>query len=168
MELSGNGHFNKTLKFVKGLIKYLDVSKEKVHVGLTVFSSDVYEVFNFDDYYNSTEAIAAMGNVSFPNQGRHIGKALNYVRHKMFSKSRKDVSNYLVLLTTGSSYDLIRTPARALRDKNVTVFAIGVGEDYDEDDLREISGNDDLVYGTTFNGLVDLKKEIKRQICVCK
>lgn len=171
MELSGNGHFNKTLKFVKGLIKYLDVSKERAHVGLTIFSSDVYQVFNFDDYYNSTEAIAAMDNVSFPNQGRHIGKALNYVRHNMFSSSklRKDVSNYLVFLTTGSSYDLIRTPARALRDRNVTIFAIGVGDDFDEDELREISGDDDgdLVYGTTFDGLEDLKKELKRQICLC-
>ncbi|XP_078342465.1 uncharacterized protein LOC144628269 isoform X2 [Oculina patagonica] len=168
MELSGNGHFNKTLKFVKGLIEYLDVSKEKAHVGLTIFSSNVHQVFNFDDYYNSTEAIAAVDNVSLPNKGRHIGKALNYVRHKMFSSSnrRKDVSNYLVFLTTGSSYDLIRTPAKALRDRNVTIFAIGVGEDYDEDELREISGNDDgLVYGTTFDGLKDLKKKLKRQIC---
>lgn len=171
MELSGSGHFNKTLEFVKGFIKYLDVSKERAHVGLAIFSSDVYQVFNFDDYNNSTEAVTAIKDVSFPNQGRHIGKALNYVRHKMFSgsKLRKDVSNYLVLVTTGSSYDLVRTPAKALRDRNVTIFAVGVGDDYDEDELREISGDDgDQVYGTSFDGLKDLKKELKRQICFCK
>lgn len=171
MALSGNGHFNKTLQFVKHFIGFLDVSKEKAHVGLTIFSSDVYQVFNFNDYYNSTVASAAVDNVSFPNQGRNIGKALNYVRHKMFSSSqlRKDVSNYLVFLTTGSSYDLVRTPAKALRDRNVTIFAIGVGDDYDEEELMDISGDDgDLVYGTSFDGLVDLQKELKRQICVCK
>ena len=171
MNLSGSGHFNKTLEFVKGLIEYLDVSKERAHVGLAIFSSDVYQVFNFDDYHNSTEAIVAVNDVSFPNQGRHIGKALNYVRHKMFSSSnlRKDVSNYLVLVTTGSSYDLVRTPARALRDRNVTIFAVGVGDDYDEDELKEISGNDGAqVYGTSFDGLIDLKEELKKQICLCK
>lgn len=171
MELSGSGNFNKTLEFVKGFIEYLDVSKKIAHVGLTIFSNDVYQVFNFDEYHNSIEASAAVNNVSYPNKGRKTGKALNYVRHKMFSRSklRKDVSNYLVFLTTGSSYDLIRTPAKDLRDRNVTIFAIGVGDDYDEDDLREITGdNGDLVYGTTFDGLKQLKMELKRQICFCK
>ena len=171
MDLSGRGHFNKTLEFVKGLIEYLDVSKERAHVGLAIFSSEVYQVFNFDDYHNSTGAVAAVNNAPFPNEGRHIGKALNSVRHKMFSSTtlRKDVSNYLVLLTTGSSYDLVRTPAKTLRDKNVTIFAVGVGDDYDEDELEEISGNDgDQVYGTSFDGLKDLKKELKKQICLCK
>lgn len=171
MDLSGSGHFNKTLEFVKGLIEYLDVSKERAHVGLAIFSSDVYQVFNFDDYHNSTEAVAVVSNAPFPSQGRHIGKALNYVRHKMFSGAtlRKDVSNYLVLVTTGSSYDLVRTPAKTLRDRNVTIFAVGVGDDYDEDELKEISGNDgDHVYGTSFDGLKGLKKELKKQICFCK
>lgn len=171
MDLSGSGHFNKTLEFVKGLIEYLDVSKERARVGMAVFSSDVYQVFNFDDYDNSTEAITAVNNAPFPNQGRHIGKALNYVRHKMFSSTtlRKDVSNYLVLVTTGSSYDLVRTPAKSLRDRNVTIFAIGVGDDYDEDELEEISGSGgDQVYGTSFDGLEDLKKELKKQICLRK
>lgn len=169
MDLSGNGHFNKTLEFVKGFIEYLDVSKERAHVGLAIFSSDVYQVFNFGDYHNSTEAIAAVNNAYFPKQGRHIGKALNYVRHKMFSSNtlRKDVSNYLVLVTTGSSYDLIRTPAKTLRDRNVTVFAVGVGDDYDEEELKKISSSDQ-VYGTSFDGLKDLKKELKKQICFCK
>lgn len=169
MDLSGSGHFNKTLEFVKGFIEYLDVSKERAHVGLAIFSSGVYQVFNFGDYHNSTEAIAAVNNAYFPKQGRHIGKALNYVRHKMFSSNtlRKDVSNYLVLVTTGSSYDLIRTPAKTLRDRNVTVFAVGVGDDYDEEELREISSSDQ-VYGTSFDGLKDLKKELKKQICFCK
>ena len=171
MELSGSGHFNKTLEFVKGLIEYLDVSKERAHVGLAIFSSDVYQVFSFDDYLNSTEANVAVNGVSFPNQGRHIGKALNYVRHKMFSNSklRKDVSNYLVFVTAGSSYDLVRTPAKDLRDRNVTIFVVGVGDDYDEDELKEISGNDgSQVYGTSFDGLKDLRKELKKQICLCE
>ena len=171
MELSGGGNFNKTLGFVKGLIEYLDVSEERARVGLAVFSSEVYQVFAFDDYHNSTEASAAVNNARYPNQGRLIGKALNFVRHKMFSapKLRQDVSNYLVLVTTGSSYDLIRTPAKELRDRNVTIFAVGVGNDYDESELREISGDDgSLIYGTTFDGLKDLKEELKRKICLRK
>ena len=168
MELSGSGNFNKTLEFVKGFIDYLDVSEDRAHVGLAVFSTDVYQVFNFGEYHNSSEAGRAVNGVRYPNQGRHIGKALNYMRHKMFSepKLRRDVSNYLVLITSGSSYDLIRTPAKELRDKNVTIFAVGVGDDYDEDELREISGDDGrLVYRTTFDGLENLKTELKRKIC---
>ena len=170
MELIGAGNFNRTLEFVKDLIGYFDVSKKGANVGLAIFSNEYHQVFNFNEYSNSSAATAAVNNVSYPNHGRQTGKALNYVRHKLFSKStlRKDASNYLVLLTSGSSYDLIRTPAKELRDRNVSIFAIGLGDDYDKDELKEISGDSDQVYGTSFDGLKELKKELKRQICICK
>ena len=168
MDLSGAGNFNKTLEFVKGVIEYFHISKKGANVGLAIFSDDFHLVFNFDDYYNSSAAVAAMSNVSYPNKGRKSSKALNYARNKMFSESelRKDASNYLVFITTGSSYDLVKTPAKDLRDKNVTIFAIGVGNDYDEMELVEISGDSKRVYGTPFDGLHDLKEELKRQICL--
>lgn len=78
MDLSGAGNFNRTLDFVKGVIEYFDISKKRANVGLAVFSSDFHLVFNFDDYYNSSAAVAAMSNVSYPNDGRKTGKALNY------------------------------------------------------------------------------------------
>ena len=168
MDLSGAGHFNRTLEFVKGVIEQFDISKKRANVGLAVFSSDFHLVFNFDDYYNSSAAVATTSNVSYPNEGRKIGKALNYARNKMFlrSKLRKDASNYLVFITTGSSYDLIKTPAKDLRDRNVTIFAIGVGNDYDKTELMEISGDSKRVFETSFDRLNDIKEELKRQICL--
>ena len=167
VDLSGAGNFNRTLEFVKGVIEHFDISKKRASVGLAVFSSDFHLVFNFDDYYNSSAAVAAMSNVSYPNKGRKTGKALNYARNKMFSKSklRKDASNYLVFIATGSSYDLIKTPAKDLRDWNVTIFAIGVGNDYDKMELMEISGDSKRVFETSFDRLNDIKEELKRQIC---
>lgn len=170
VELSGVGNFNKSLEFVKSLIEYFDVSKKMTNVGLAIYSNDFHQVLNFDDYYNSSDAIAAMNNVSYPSQGRQTGNALNYARHKMFSKVnlRENASNYLIFLTSGSSYDLIRTPAKDLRDRGVTVFAIGVGNDYDKEELKQVSGHDNRVYATSYDGLKDLKRELKRQICLCE
>lgn len=54
----------------------------------------------------------------------------------------KDVFNYLVFVIIGFFYDLIRILVKILCDRNVIVFVVGVGDDYDEEEFREISSSD--------------------------
>lgn len=74
-----------------------------------------------------------------------------------------------MLIISGFFYDLIRILVKELCDKNVIIFVVGVGDDYDEDEFWEISGDDGwLVYRMMFDGLENLKMELKRKICLCK
>ena len=171
MRLTGGGNFNKSLEFVQSIIGEYDVSKEGPNVGFAVFSTEYHQVFSLGDFNNSADAIAAVNKAPFPNRSRQTGKALNYARHMMFPEksTRRNVSNYLIFLTVGASYDFVKTPARKLRDKNVMIFGIGVGNDFDVKELEEITGDNGIQMNiASVSELEEVKKQLKKEICLCK
>lgn len=171
VELLGKGNFNKSLEFVANLIGSFDVSENATSSGMVVFSEDPHLIFNFSKHKNSADVMAAVKMAPYPNLGRKTGKALNFVRRDLFSESvtQNSKNNYLIILASGVSYDLVKTPAILLREENVAIFSIGVGKDYDVDELKLITGgNGTRVYTTSFEDLGDLNKKLKKEICVCK
>lgn len=171
VELRGEGNFNKSLEFVANLIASFDVSDNTTNPEMVVFSEDPHLVFNFSEHKNSAEAMATVQMATYPGRGRKTGKALNFVRRNLFSDSatQNNKPNYLIILASGASYDLVKTPAKLLREKNVTIFTIGVGEDYDVDELKLITGdNGTRVYETSFKDLGDLNSKLKKEVCRCK
>ena len=171
VELSGEGNFNKSLEFVANFITSFDVSDIATKPGMVVFSEDPHLVFNFSKYKNPADAIAAVQMATYPGGGRKTGKALNFVRRNLFSESATESNkpNYLIILASGASYDFVKTPAKLLREGNVTIFSIGVGKDYDVDELKLITGdNGTRVYETSFKDLGDLSRLLKKEICRCE
>jgi len=171
VELSGEGNFNRSLDFVANLIASFDVSNNATNPGMVVFSEDPHLVFNFSEHKNSADTMAAVQMATYPSRGRKTGKALNFVRRNLFSESatKNNKPNYLIILASGASYDLVRTPAKLLRENNVTIFSIGVGKDYDVDELKLITGdNRTRVYEASFKDLGDLNSNLKKEICRCK
>ncbi|EPY83208.1 hypothetical protein CB1_000591007, partial [Camelus ferus] len=68
---------------------------------------------------------------TFPYRGgsTNTGKAMTYVREKIFvpSKgSRSNVPKVMILITDGKSSDAFRDPAIKLRNSDVEIFAVGV------------------------------------------
>ena len=170
VELSGKGNFNKSLVFVSKLIGSFDVSKNATRPGLVVFSEDPHLVFNFSLYETLSDVMASTQMASFPGRGRKTGKALNFVRRNLFAESVvKNKSNYLIFLSNGASYDFVKTPARLLREQNVTIFSIGISNNNDVDQLKEISGgNTTRLYQTNYRELDGLHKKLKQEICRCE
>ena len=170
VELSGKGNFNKSLVFVSKLIGFFDVSKNATRPGLVVFSEDPHLVFNFSFYETLSDVMASTQMASFPGRGRKTGKALHFVRRNLFGESAiKNKSNYLIFLSNGASYDFVKTPARLLREQNVTIFSIGIGNNNDVDQLKEIAGhNRTRLYQTNYRELDGLHKKLKQEICHCE
>jgi len=170
VELSGKGNFNKSLVFVSKLIGSFEVSKNATRPGLVVFSEDPHLVFNFSLYETFSDVMASTQMASFPGRGRKTGKALNFVRRNLFAESVvKNKSNYLIFLSNGASYDFVKTPARLLREQNVTIFSIGIGNNNDVEQLKEIAGdNRTRLYQTNYRELDGLHKKLKQEICRCE
>ena len=168
VQLSGEGNFNKSLEFVANFITSFDNATKP---GMVVFSEDPHLVFNFSKYKNPADAIAAVQKATYPGGGRKTGEALNFVRRNLFPESATENNkpNYLIILTSGASYDFVKTPAKLLREENVAIFSIGVGKDYDVDELKLITGdNGTRVYETSFKDLGNLNRMLKKEICRCK
>lgn len=100
--------------------------------------------------------------------GTLTAKALTFVKTELFDKTgRQDVPQVLIVMTDGRSTDKVTLPATELHNANITVFAIGIGRNYDMAQLKEIASKPDVKYAlvSDFNRLNDLYASIRDDAC---
>ena len=112
----------------------------------------------------------AISGIRYPGGYRHIGRALDFARTKIYHESdRHGHPKMLIVFTRGHSRDSITAPAQRLRDSGVTIFSVGIGS-YDSRQLREMATDPDSqhVYIVDFDDpdtLVRLVTSIKYRVC---
>ena len=89
-------------------------------------------------------------------------------KSELFDQSpRTGVPKIAIVITDGRSNDDIGVPAQQLRDSGCTVFGVGVGENFDMEQLREIVTDPDSqhVLKAKFDALDPLVKTIVETAC---
>ena len=122
----------------------------------------------FDQHYTRSEVIAAIDGINYPGGGTRIGKALLKTKEVLFDKSaRSGVPNIACVLTDGKSQDNIGAPAQKLRDSGVTVISVGIGTQYDREQLKEMATDPDAqhVFKGEFDTLSSLVDSIMEIAC---
>ena len=68
--------------------------------------------------------------------------------------------------TTMGQYTRLRTASQGIKNKTVTVFAVGIGSGVDQRELREISSAPSNVFtAASFNDLRQLSTTISTSLC---
>ena len=94
-------------------------------------------------------------------KGRKTGGALKHMTSIFEGAAAGDEKQLLFLLITGKSEDDVIGPARSLVQKGVSIFAIGIGDSVDANELKTIS----RYYLTTkWKGLVTALVKIQNTI----
>lgn len=110
----------------------------------------------------------AIDNATYLKGGTLTGKALTYAKAELFDKTgRQGVPKVLIVMTDGKSTDNVVPPATQLSNANITVFAIGIGRNYDIEQLQQIASKPEIKYALTsdFNRLNDLYTSIRDDAC---
>lgn len=89
IEKSGRGNFRRCLHFVKRIIASFAVSRSYTRVGVALFSSRTWLIFNFKRYSTKRQVFQAIDRIRYPAQGTRIGKALRFVNYRLFRGSRR-------------------------------------------------------------------------------
>lgn len=168
IEKAGKGNYKKCLDFIKNAVNGSFISEQFTHIGLVLFASKRKTVFNLQQFYDSEKMMKAIDKAPYLKGGTLTGKALAYAKTELFDKTgRKDVPSVLIVLTDGRSTDKVTVPATELHNANITVFAIGIGRNYDMGQLTEIASKPDVKYALTadFNRLNDLYTSIRDDAC---
>ncbi|XP_034553245.1 collagen alpha-6(VI) chain [Notolabrus celidotus] len=159
--------YKKMKDFMKSVISRSSVGQSQVHVGVMQFSTNHKLEFALNRYYSKEEmwnAIDAMKQIS---KGRNTGNAITELS-KYFDADRggrPSLKQRLIVITDGDSFDNVKAPAAALRDKGVEVFAIGAIFARNSH-LLEISGVTERVYSMrNYDALKDLEGPISLKIC---
>lgn len=150
------------------MVNQADISVDEIQIGLLQFSSAPREEFRLDQYSSKVDIHRAISNVQQMNDGTRTGKALNFTL-PFFDSSRggrPNVQQYLIVITDGVAQDDVVMPAKALRDRNIIIFAIGVGEAKSAQLLQITDDPQKVYYEENFESLQNLEKEILLKVCL--
>ncbi|TKS85466.1 Collagen alpha-1(XXI) chain [Collichthys lucidus] len=111
-------------------------------VGVVQYSDDPVLEIPLGKYSSNKELIKAMESIEYMGGNTRTGTAIKFATEKLFGLSERGpsgISRIAVVLTDGKSQDEVLKAAEAARKKGVILFAIGVGSETEEAELRDIA-----------------------------
>lgn len=152
--------------FITKVVNGTVIGKDKVHIGVVQYSDDPKDEFALNQFYDKNEVEKEIKNITQITGNTYTGKALSFISKYFDAPSgRPDVPQFLIVITDGEAHDAVDIPAKAIRDKGVTIFSIGVGNVKTEQ-LKEMSGTEDKVYvKRDFDALQSIDKNLQFKLC---
>ncbi|XP_028651614.1 von Willebrand factor A domain-containing protein 2 [Erpetoichthys calabaricus] len=123
----GKGSFERSKHFAVKLCEALDISPERVRVGIIQYSSSPRLEFSLDASPTKEEVKERIKKVAFMGGSTQTGLALKYVMRKGFLGGRNStVPKILIIFSDGKSQGPVQIPADHLKEKGITIFAVGI------------------------------------------
>ena len=118
---------NQIVQVIKSTLSYFP--SQNTRVGLVLYAADTTTVGNFNATRNETNQ--ALDLLPHLPEGTFTGKSLNYTREHFFNNSRANAHRVLVVFTDETSNDVVSVASKLLRDMNVTIIVVALGNWFD-------------------------------------
>ncbi|XP_068454822.1 collagen alpha-1(XII) chain [Clinocottus analis] len=167
----GLANFAKLRAFLEVLVTTFDIGRDKVQISLVQYSRDPHTEFFLNTHQDLSAMVKAVRTFPYRGGSTNTGRAMDYVREKVFQASRgarPNVPRVNILLTDGKSSDAFQEPATKLRNADVEIFAVGV-KDAVRTELEAIANEpaDTHVYTVEdFDAFQRISKELTQSICL--
>jgi len=167
----GLANFAKVRAFLEVLVTTFDIGQDKVQISLVQYSRDPHTEFYLNTHQDLNAMVKAVRTFPYRGGSTNTGRAMNYVREKIFQTSRgarPNVPRVNILLTDGKSSDAFQEPATRLRSADVEIFAVGV-KNAVRTELEAIANEpaDTHVYTVEdFDAFQRISKELTQSICL--
>ncbi|XP_036930518.1 collagen alpha-6(VI) chain-like isoform X2 [Acanthopagrus latus] len=158
--------FQKMKDFMKSVVSSM-IEQNEMHFGVMQFSTNTKLEFQLDRYSSKNDMLRAIEDMRQVGGGTLLGAAITEVSQYFDPNrgGRAGVGKKLIVMTDGESQDEVIGPAEVLRDKDVTVYAIGV-ENANTTQLLEICGSSENVFNQrNFDELKDLESKVTLKLC---
>ncbi|XP_053301278.1 collagen alpha-1(XII) chain [Pleuronectes platessa] len=167
----GLANFAKVRAFLEVLVNTFDIGAGKVQISLVQYSRDPHTEFYLNTHHDLAAVVKAVRSFPYRGGSTNTGRAMTYVREKIFLTNRgarSNVPRVTILITDGKSSDAFRDPATNLRNSDVEIFAVGV-KDAVRSELEAIANKpaDTHVYTVEdFDAFTRISKELTQSICL--
>ncbi|XP_031432481.1 collagen alpha-1(XII) chain-like [Clupea harengus] len=129
---TGNENFKHMRNFLHRIVAGLDISSNKVRVGVVLYSNTPKAEMYLDTHGNKQDILHHIRRLPFLGGTiTKTGEALMFAQSDVFTRKRGSRQHYgveqlAVVLTTGNSADDVSQVAMDLRQSGVKVFTVGV------------------------------------------
>lgn len=162
--------------FVRDFLTDADIDNDKVRVGVVIYSTADYVMFQLNEYKTKAAVLNAVDNIPYRFGSTNTADALRTMREEMFSVAngdRPDVDNVAIVVTDGvSNINSARTvpEAEQARAENIHVYAIGIGltDTVELDGIASKPVEENRFAVQDFAELSDLRHEVFASLCKYK
>ena len=164
----GNPNYEKEKEFVKSLARQVNATSEKSRVAVIAYSRSTVPVVRFDGYQSLDDLDKKVDDMPLLGESyRRMDVALQSAA-QILNSARQHTPKIAVLLTAGRQIPggvSLDTATQPLRNLNVTVIVIAVGQQYDKQELDPVvSEQKDLFEIESFDVLLSRARTIGKAI----
>lgn len=165
--------FARQLDFVRGVVSTFDVSPQMTRVGALSFSNWAFRDFYLDTFQTKEQVKRAIAKIRQIHGDTNTASAIAFMRDVAFSPmhgARRDIPQIAVILTDGKSNKPWMTSREAIKAKasGIHVFAIGIGDEVDLNELRAIASHPPskyLFHVSSYFALKTIKELLAIETC---
>ena len=123
-----------------------DMESGSTRVGIVVFGRSASIIVHLDDFTNKTSLLSLIDGITYkPKQQRNTAAGIETMINDFNEHSRDRIDKIAVIITTGAatmnSGSTIRNAEEAKDQSSVTIYAIGITNNVDEDELKGMSSD---------------------------
>ena len=164
----GNPNYKKEKEFVKSLARLVNATSEKTRVAVIAYSRSTIPVVRFDGYQSLNDLEKKVDDMPLLGESyRRMDVALQSAA-QILNSARQHTPKIAVLLTAGRQIPSgvsLDTATQPLRNLNVTVLVVAVGQQYNKRELDPVvSEQKDLFEIESFNVLLSRARTIGKAI----
>ena len=153
--------------FVINFMSGFQIHQMAAMFGAVIYSSNVSGVTNLGSTANRLSLYAAIRDLPHEMSGTNTATGIQRMRQMFTMHSRPEVPKIAIVITDGRSknYSLTTTQAHLAQQEGITIFAVGVGQLVDKDELRNIAAYGKVRTVASFRELQKLTYKLAREVC---
>ncbi|XP_036621893.1 collagen alpha-1(XXI) chain [Trichosurus vulpecula] len=164
----GPENFEIVKKWLVNISNNFDIGPKFIQVGVVQYSDYPVLEIPLGSHHSGENLIEAMESLHYLGGNTRTGKAIQFALDHLFAKSPRFLTKIAVVLTDGKSQDEVKDAAEAARDNRITLFAIGVGSETEDAELRAIANKPSstyVFYVEDYIAISKIREVIKQKLC---
>uniref|UniRef100_A0A8C2B9X4 Collagen alpha-1(XXI) chain n=1 Tax=Cyprinus carpio TaxID=7962 RepID=A0A8C2B9X4_CYPCA len=164
-------NFEIVKRWLVNITMSFNIGQKFTQVGVVQYSDDPFLHIPLEKHLSSSDLIKAMESIEYMGGNTNTGKAIKFANDKLFALSERGpngIAKIAVVLTDGKSQDEVLAAAEAARKKGIILFAIGVGSETEEAELRAIANKPSSTYVFSvedYKAIAKIRAVIRQKLC---
>ncbi|NXU88976.1 COLA1 protein, partial [Xiphorhynchus elegans] len=164
----GPENFEIIKSWLVNITRNFDIGPKFIQVGVVQYSDYPVLEIPLGTHESTENLIREMESIHYLGGNTKTGRAIQFAFDHLFAKSSRFLTKIAVVLTDGKSQDEVKDVAAEARKNKITLFAIGVGSEIEEDELKAIANKPSstyVFYVEDYIAISRIKEVIKQKLC---
>ncbi|NXW66258.1 COLA1 protein, partial [Eurystomus gularis] len=164
----GPENFEIIKSWLVNITRNFDIGPKFIQVGVVQYSDYPVLEIPLGSHESTENLIREMESIHYLGGNTRTGRAIQFAFDHLFAKSSRFLTKIAVVLTDGKSQDEVKDVAAEARKNKITLFAIGVGSEIEEDELKAIANKPSstyVFYVEDYIAISRIREVIKQKLC---